>query len=75
MVIFKIISVEVGLQFLLVDIHGGLVRVGPENHVLPTTFQQIAKEVYNLEPRSDDVWIATFPRSGDKNGDGFELQI
>ena len=27
-------------------------------------FRSIADEVYNFEPRADDVWIMTHPRSG-----------
>lgn len=43
---------------------GGLIKVGPENQLVPRPFQEIAKDVYNLEPRNDDVWVISFPRSG-----------
>lgn len=43
---------------------GGLIQVGPENLAIPATFAEIANDVYNFEPRKDDVWLAGYPRSG-----------
>lgn len=29
-----------------------------------SSFAKYAEEFYNFQARSDDIWIATFPRSG-----------
>lgn len=49
---------------MFLDPMGGMICVGPHNMVLPTRYRDVAEEIYNFEPREDDVWIATFPRSG-----------
>lgn len=46
------------------SIFGGLISAGPQNMLLPRGYQSVAEGIYNFEPREDDVWIATFPRSG-----------
>lgn len=61
---FNYTSYSTILSFLFVD--RKYVQVGPEKLILMTTFQEIARDIYNLEPRSDDIWITTFPRSGNK---------
>lgn len=43
----------------------GMIRAGPENMVLPVGYEMKAEDIYNFQPREDDVWIATFPRSGE----------
>lgn len=43
---------------------GSLGKIGPENLLLPKPFREIANDVYNFEPRKDDVWVNSFPRSG-----------
>ena len=42
----------------------GLFRGEPGGFVLTETYAQRAEEVYNFEPRPDDVWVVTFPKCG-----------
>lgn len=42
----------------------GIVEVGPEKWIMPTSYIKDAEKIYNFEARSDDVFITTFPRSG-----------
>lgn len=42
----------------------GFVQVGPKKYFFASPFIKHAEHIYNFEARSDDIWIATFPRSG-----------
>ncbi|XP_014481470.1 PREDICTED: sulfotransferase 1 family member D1-like isoform X2 [Dinoponera quadriceps] len=42
----------------------GLVGVGEKKWCLPHKFLTLGEEVYNFEPRPDDTYVITFPRSG-----------
>ncbi|XP_038215741.1 sulfotransferase 1C4-like [Zerene cesonia] len=42
----------------------GFVRVGPKGYFLPNKFKQEAHNIYNLEIRPSDVFVASYPRSG-----------
>ncbi|XP_031627373.1 sulfotransferase 1 family member D1-like [Contarinia nasturtii] len=54
-------------QQLLKDFTGpkaGFVQVGPSKYIFPQTFKKHAEGLYNLQSRPDDIWVASFPRSG-----------
>jgi len=45
----------------------GLGVIKPANGapcVMPPEFMDLAKSIYNLEPRDNDIWVVTFPKSG-----------
>lgn len=42
----------------------GLVRSDPGGFVFHPNFARHAEKIYGMKIRSDDVWIRTFPRSG-----------
>ena len=42
----------------------GLVRTSPGRYVTMPEYPKRAEEVYNLKPRSDDVYVLTFPKCG-----------
>lgn len=40
------------------------IRVGPKGYIANAGYEDHASEIYNLEVRPDDIWVATFSRSG-----------
>lgn len=44
--------------------HTGFVQVGPKGYFLPNKFKQEASHIYNMPLRRDDVFVASYPRSG-----------
>ena len=44
----------------------GLVKSEPGGNVMPAVYGHPgnAEEIYQFEPRKDDVWVVTFPKCG-----------
>ncbi|GAB0087867.1 sulfotransferase 1 family member D1 [Sergentomyia squamirostris] len=52
---------------LLKDFTGektGFVQVGEEKWFFPSQYATMAEHFYNFQALEDDIWVATFPRSG-----------
>ena len=58
-------SLETSFTDLFPAYKSGLVRGEPGCYIMPATFTtEIAKEICEMQTRSDDVWIITFLKSG-----------
>ncbi len=42
----------------------GLVRTIPHGYITTPVYAKNAEDFYNLKPRPDDVYVLTFPKSG-----------
>jgi hypothetical protein len=42
----------------------GLVKSEPGGFVMPPTYGENAEKIYRMKPRTDDVWLLTFPKCG-----------
>ena len=64
---FKVIpeTLEKPFTDLFPSFKNGLVRGEPGGYVMPFGFTtEIAKVIYEMQAREDDVWITTFLKSG-----------
>jgi estrone sulfotransferase len=43
----------------------GLVRMEPGGFVTSPTYAKHAEKIYRMKPRSEDVWLLTFPKCGE----------
>ncbi|KAG8291805.1 hypothetical protein J6590_052773 [Homalodisca vitripennis] len=46
------------------DFQRGFLRCGTGGTVMPVHFKSIADEIHNLEIRDDDIFVCSFPKSG-----------
>lgn len=63
---FELMPESLGAQFRkdfppYVD---GLVRSKPGNFIISPKFAENANKLYSFQPRKDDVFVLTFPKSG-----------
>lgn len=63
---FEVVPETLGGQFrkdfpFYID---GMVKTIPGNYLTFPEFPKRAEEIHNLKPRSDDVYVLTFPKSG-----------
>lgn len=64
---FKIIpdTLEKQFQDLFPSFRNGLVRGEPGGFVRRASFtEEMAKEIWEMQTREDDVWLITYPKSG-----------
>lgn len=57
-------EIEIEIVCLISGEKDGFVQVGPKKYLFPGTFKKHAEHLYNFKARKDDIWIATYPRSG-----------
>lgn len=49
-------------HFITVFRHG---YIRCQGTVLPVYYKEFAEEIFNLEVRDDDVWVCSFPKTGE----------
>ena len=42
----------------------GIVKCEPGGYVNASPYADVAERIYQIEPREDDTWVITFPKSG-----------
>ena len=45
----------------------GFCQVGPKKWLLPAAYADHAEGYYNMPLKKDDIWIVTYPRSGNSS--------
>jgi len=49
----------------LFGVENCLIEVNPGNVLLPPKYEEIGERILNLEVRPDDVWLISYPRTGE----------
>ena len=57
-------SIEDSFKQLFVPYEEGLMRSEPGGFVQVPHFCENAKKIFRIQPRKDDVWLITFPKTG-----------
>lgn len=47
-----------------IGVENPMVKSVPGNVYMPKKFTLVAKALYNMEVRPDDIWIVTYPKCG-----------
>ena len=53
----------------------GLVKSEPGGFVMPPPYGENAEKIYRMKPRSDDVWLLTFPKCGKSTTKLFDVLL
>lgn len=48
----------------LFGVENCLIEVNPSKILLPPKFKELGERILGLEVRPDDVWLASYPRTG-----------
>ncbi len=48
----------------LFGVNNCLIEVNPGKVLLPPKYEELGEQILNLEVRPDDVWLASYPRTG-----------
>lgn len=50
----------------LFGVENCLIEVNPGNILLPPKYEEIGERILNLEVKFDDVWLVSYPRTGNE---------
>lgn len=60
-------SLESSFQDLFPSYTEGIVNCVPGGYANAAPYSEVAESIYQIEPRKDDAWVITFPKSGKFN--------
>lgn len=52
---------------LVHEYRSGFLEIGEKKFVMPVTYKNIADEIEEFEVRDTDIWIISFPKTGNYN--------
>lgn len=55
----------------LFGVENCLIEVNPGKVLLPPKYREIGERIFNLKVRSDDVWLVSYPRTGNEISSSF----